>query len=256
MPRRDSIFTQSLQPLAALLWPLFLFWTAIISLLWTTGLTTDQVSAAITNPGLRDALLGVFRAADTLWLLLAAANLYVALAERVGLATARLWALAVVATSVVIALASARTDWPLGPVLYTTRLGMKLGGVPLGWPLWWFVVIIGGRMLAERLVPRASHRQLALATGVLTLLTQLNLEPLAWKVRLFWFWYVAGTRLASPPLWRNYATWWLVATTLAFLLRERQVVATAPSPTWRPALVLIMMNAVFVLTHLAVVIRE
>lgn len=256
MPRRDSLLTRSLEPLFALLWPLFLVWTAVIAVLWTTGLTAEQITTAIANPGFREALLLISRSADVLWLLLAAANLYLALAERAGLATARLWAIVIVATGAVIALVSVRTGWPLGPVIYTTHLGMKLGPMPLGWPVWWFVVVIGGRMLAERLLPRASHLQLALATGALALLTEVNLEPLAWKVRLFWFWYVPGTHLAGHPLWRNYATWWLVATALAFLLRERQVVATAQPPQWRTSLILILMNAVFVLAHIAVAFRH
>jgi uncharacterized membrane protein len=256
MPRRDSLLTRSLEPLLALLWPLFLVWSAAIALLWTTGLAPEQITAAIANHGLRDALLAISRAADTLWLLLAAANLYVALAERVGLGTARLWAIVIGATAAVIALASVRTGWPLGPVLYTTRFGMKLGDVPLGWPVWWFVVVIGGRMFAERLFPRASHPQLAFATGVVALLTQFNLDPLAWKLRAFWLWDVPGMPPASFPPWRNFVTWWLVATALAFLLRERQVIATAHPPPWPRALILILMNAVFVLTHVTVAFRH
>jgi uncharacterized membrane protein len=227
----------------------------VVAVLWTTGLDEEQIQAAIGNPGLREALLVVSRAADTLWVLLAAANLYLLLAARVGLATARTWALIAIGTAVLIAFASVRTGWPLGAVLYTTRLGMKLGPVPLGWPLWWFVVVIGGRLLCERLLPRASHLQLALATGAVALSTQINLEPLATKVRLFWFWYASGTRLPAAPLWRNYATWWLAATVLCYLLRERQVAATAEPPTWRPAQILLAMNAVFLLTHIAVAFR-
>ena len=61
---------------------------------------------------------------------------------------------------------------------------------------------------------------------------------------------------AGLPLWRNFVTWWLVATALAFLLRERQVVATAQPPPWRTALILVLMNAVFVLTHVAIAFRH
>ncbi len=255
MARGDSILARGLEPIFGLLWPLFLVWTGVVALLWTTGLDADQITAAIANPGLREGVLVIFRSADVLWLLLAAANLYVALAERVGIATARVWAAGIIVTGSVLAVTSVRTGWPLGPVIYTTRLGMKLGPVPLGWALWWFVVIIGARLLAERLLPRASHSQLALATGSLAFLTQLNLEPLAWKVRLFWFWYAPGTHLASAPLWRNYATWWLVPTALAFVLRERQVAAMAHAATGRPAAILILVNIIFVVTHLAVALR-
>jgi uncharacterized membrane protein len=255
MPPRDTILARSLEPLAALVWPLFIVWTAMTALSWVTGLDEERVRAAIANPALREALLVVFRSSDTIWLLLAAANLYVAAAERAGLATTRVWALIVFATAAVIAFASVQTGWPLGPVLYTTRLGMKLGPVPLGWLLWWFVVVIGGRMLAERLLPRASHAKLALATGTLALLTQVNFDPLAWKLRAFWLWDVPGLPSVGLPLWRSYATWWLVPTALAFVLREREVATTARPPTWHAAQILIVMNAIFILTHLAVAFR-
>jgi uncharacterized membrane protein len=255
MAHRDSILARSIEPLAALSWPLFLVWTAITALSWMSGLDEEQVRMAITNPGPREALLVVFRSADTLWMLLAVANLYVAAAERIGLATTRVWALIVFATAAVIAVASVRTGWPLGPVLYTTRLGMKLGPVPLGWLLWWFVVVIGGRMLAERLLPRASHAQLALAAGALALLTQLNFDPIAWKLRAFWLWDVPGLPSAGFPLWRSYVIWLLVPVALAYFLREREVATTAQPPAWRAAQILILMNAVFLLTHIAVAIR-
>lgn len=255
MPRRESALTRGFEPLVALLWPLFLVWTAIVAVLWTTGLSEETAKAIVKNTDLGAAAVVFLRSTDTVWLLLAAANLYLGLADRVGLGTARLWAAIVLAAGAVIAVASVRTGWPLGPIYFTTRLGLKLGPVPLGWPLWWLVVVIGGRMLAERLLPRATHGQLALVTGGLALLAQANLEPLAWKVRAFWLWDVPGTFSGSLPPWRNFATWWLVATALASLLRERRVVTTGRPPAWAPALILVLCNAVFLLAHLTIALR-
>jgi uncharacterized membrane protein len=256
MARRDSLLTRSLEPLLSSLWLLFIVWTALVTLLWTSGIGEDEVKASVANAGLRDALLVLLRSADSLWIILASANLYLSLAAREGLGTARIWAAVILSAGAAIAVASVLTEWPLGPVLYTKHLGLKLGPVPLGLPLWWLVVVIGGRMLAERLWPRASHGQLAAATGALALLTACNLEPLAWKVRFFWFWYLPGTHLAGEPPWRNYLTWWLVATILAFLLRTPRVATSVRPPSWRPAATLLLFNGAFLATHLAVAFRR
>lgn len=255
MLRRGSILARGLEPLAGMVWPVFVGWTCLVALLWISGVDGEPIAAGIANRGLRDALLAIVHAADFVWLLLGAVILYLALAERVGLTTARLWAMIIFATASVIALASVYTGWPLGSIFYTARLGGKLGPLPMGWPLWWFVAVIGSRMLAERCWPRASHHRLAAATGVLAALSQVNLEPLASKVRLFWHWYERGTHLATTNPLSSYLTWWLAATGLAFLLREPRVAAHPRPPSFRPLLVLPLLNAVFLLTHLAMALR-
>ena len=227
MIRRETFFTRSFEPLVGSLWPLFIIWTVVAACLWTSGIGEQEIRNSVANPGFRDALVVIVNAADTIWLILATTNLYLALAERIGLGDARLWTLAILATATVVAAASVRTGWP-----------------------------IGGRALATRLLPRASHLQIAAATGALALLTAINLEPLASKVRFFWFWYVPGAHVAGQAPWRNYITWWLVATALAFFLRERKVVATPHPSSTRPALVLILFNAVFLVAHLALAIRR
>ncbi len=245
MPRAPSLLARSLEPLVSALWMFFLVWSAIVAALW---MGADEWLPAISNTGLRSAATLVSRAGDAIWLLLAAANLHLHLAQKEGLNRARIVAASIVAVAAGLAASSAWTGYPLGPVFYTTRLGPKLGPVPLGWPLLWFVTVISSRELAARILPRASHRAIALCAGAGALLTDLNLEPIAAKVRLFWFWYLPGSHLPSPPLWRNYATWFIAASALAWFARDQKVVTSRDS--WRPAIVVVIVNFVLILGHL------
>ncbi|HYR58875.1 MAG TPA: carotenoid biosynthesis protein [Chthoniobacteraceae bacterium] len=246
MPRAPSFLARSLEPLVGSLWMFFIVWSAILAALW---LGLEQWLPAIPDRGLRAAALLVSGTGDAIWLLLAAANLYLHLAEKDGLNRARLVVAVIVASSAAIAASSAWTGYPLGAVYYTARLGPKLGPVPLGWPMLWFVVVISGRELAARIFPRASHRVLALCAGAGALLTDFNLEPIATKARLFWFWHLPGSHLPSPPLWRNYACWFLGASALAWFAREQRV-GSPGRASWRPALVVIIVNFMLILGHL------
>ncbi|MEA3208215.1 MAG: hypothetical protein QOE70_1272 [Chthoniobacter sp.] len=250
MPRRDSLLARSLEPLASAMWLLFVVWTLVIAALWLGGLGEPQINSTITNRGLRDALLLVVGGADALWLTLATANLYLELAAREGVARTRLWTLLIFGAALVLAACSTRFGYPLGSVVYTNRLGPKLGPVPFGWPLLWFSIIVSGRELAKRLLPRASHTMLALATGTLAVITELNLDPLATQFRLFWFWYARGTHLPSSAPWNNHAIWFLAATLLAWAFREENLVRQARPQTWQPALIILIMNTLFLAAHL------
>ena len=240
------LLARALEPLISAVWLFFVVWSVVVAVLWMGG---EQAVPFIANDGLRAAAMVVVKASDTLWLLLAAASLYLNLAAEHGLARARVLALTIVVVAGVIAASSTATDYPLGSVVYTTRLGMKLGPVPLGWPLLWFVVVVGGRELAALIFPRASHAWLALLTGAGGLLMDLNLEAIATKFRLFWFWYVSGTHQPASPLWRNYAVWFIATGALAWLLREPSVAAPRPSSR-RPAMVFVIVNLLLLVGHL------
>lgn len=246
VPRPPSLLARSLEPLVNSLWVLFVVWTVLVVGLWLGG---DAAIASINHRDLRAAATLVAGASDALWLVLAAANVYLHLAERNGLTRARVIALTIGLTAASLAACSAWTGYPLGAVFYTVRLGMKLGPVPLGWPLLWLVVVVGGYELAAWAFPRASERLLSGITGGLAVITDLNLEPIATKFRLFWFWYVAGTHQPSPPLWRNTACWFVGVAFLAWLLRERRV-GTPPPSNRRPAAIFLILNIVLILGHL------
>ena len=255
MPRRDSLLARWLEPLGSTLWYFFLVWTALVAVVWVGGVRPDDVAGWVRNPGLRSALVFTLVILDPLWFTLAAANVYLSIAEAEGIATARRWAAIVIGVVASILACSAWTGLPLGSALYLRNLGVKLGPVPLALALLWFTVIVGGRELMLRAFRRASHAQIALGTGVVALLTAVNLEPLASRVRLLWSWYARDTHLPISTPVQSYATWLVAGAALAFALRERDVLIGAGKRPLKPVVALALLHIVFLATHLAVRIR-
>jgi hypothetical protein len=255
---------RSLQPLAAGLWIWFLIWTAVVALLWLTGFGEAQATDWLQNrfltpeqqaerviPAFQPALLTVLRLVDPVWVVLAAVNVYAALVQGQGLATARRWMGLLFASGAVIGAVSVWTHFPLGPVLFTSRLGWRLGPVSLGWVLLWCTIILGARELARWLWPRASHSAVALATGALALATDLNLEPVAWKLRAFWLWYPRQLPAPDHPPVQNYFAWLAGAALLAYLLRAPEVVRGGGEKRPRAAIILLLLNALCLTAQLA-----
>lgn len=249
MPRSDSPLARALAPLIGSLWILFVIWTAIVAVVWTTGYGDAQLGAQVKNPGLRAALSLVLHALDAVWIALGAVNVYLALARAEGLTVARRWAALVLVVTFVIAGMSDLWQWPLGPVHYAGNLGVKLGPVPLAVPLLWFLIVLGARESALALLPRTSHARIAYATGFLAALTDLNLEPLAWKARAWWLWY--PTDLGAPwwPPPENSLEWLLIAICLGLAMRSPSVVPRLARRPFEPIAVLVLVNAVCLLTH-------
>ena len=254
--RQPSLLARALEPLASGLWILFLLWTAIVAIVWTGGFGEAELRERIANPGLRSALAFFLTALDPAWIALGAANIHLALAAGEGLATARRWALIVIAGVGAVAVLSEKFALPLGPIHYTSRLGMRLGPVPFGLPLLWFALVAGARSLVLRCAPRASHAKAACAAGLLAALADANLEIIAWKVRAFWIWHPA---LVPAPAWppaQNFAAWFAISWAFAFAMRETRVAAASTGAFPRPALVFLIFNAVFLATHVARFIRR
>jgi uncharacterized membrane protein len=243
------MLARALEPVLASLWLLFVFWTLIVAAVWLLGIGEAEVRESVANQGLRSALVLSLELLDATWIALAAANCYVALASAEGLATARRWALMIIACSAMIAVSSAAFGLPLGPIAYTAGLGPRIGSLPLGQPLFWFVFVVGARALVLHLRPRISHASAAFGTGVLATLADAIFEPLAWHVRALWLWYPGiGGAPRTPPI-QNYLTWLIGATALAFAMRESRVAIATPRPFPRPASILLMFIAVFLATH-------
>jgi uncharacterized membrane protein len=279
--RRGLAGARWLEPLLSTLWILFLVWTALLALVWTTGFGDAEVRSLAARlsgspagreimvqpsgalrlspneplPELQGALRWLLSILDPAWIVLATVIVYLSLVAAEGLAVARRWSAMLVGAGFAIAAASAWTGWPLGPIRYTEHFGLRLGRVPLGVPLLWFVVVIGARALAQRIAPRASHAQVALGTGGLAALTALSLEPIAWKVRAFWLWYPRESPAPLHPPLQNYATWFLGAAALGFLLREKSVVRSAGARPRRPIVIFLLLHAVLLLAHGARLLR-
>ncbi len=258
MGSRPSQLTRWLEPFVSGLWIFFLVWTVGIAAVWTFALGDAALAEWVGNRDLRAALAWLIAIGDIAWIMLAAANIYLWLAESEGLSTARRWALIVGGGAAGLGAVSAITGFPLGGIQYSQQLGMKTGPVPLGLPLLWFALLIGARQTVLRCWPGAAHWQLALGTGVLALLTDANLEPVAAKLRGFWFWRSAMPSLPpqfAPP-WTNYAAWFLTATALTFALREERVAANPRANPLRPVVIFLFFNAICLAANLGRLARH
>lgn len=245
--RQPSLFARALEPLQGTLWVLFLVWTVVVAVVWLGGFGNVQLDESVASAGLRNALSLLLRTLDAAWFALAAANVYLGLVETESLPVARRWGALMLVAAWLLGAASVWSGWSLGALRFTPRLGMRLGPVPIGWLLLWFAIIIGARSLALRLIPRASHLFVSLAASAVVIFTAGNLDPLAWRFRALWLWSapVAGAHLLF------FATWLCASFGLVFFMRETRVATASARGFPRPAIVVILLNSVFLLTHLA-----
>jgi hypothetical protein len=252
MAVRDSLLTRWLEPVVEALWTLFAIVSVLVGVVWALGIGDATLGRWVQNADLLRALLWLLRYLDLTWIVLAAANVYRGVAASEGLATVRRWAGWTMLAVMGLAWVSVVTGAPLGAIRFGEPLGGKLGPVPLGLPLLWLVIILGAREAVLRCFPRWSHWQVALGTGVLTALTDLLLEPLAAKLRGFWFWRASAPGLPPvfdpPPL--HWLEWGVMAGLLAYTFRSRRVVASVQKRPWEPAATLGIFYAIFLVAHL------
>jgi len=260
MPSSTSSLARALEPVAAALWLFFVIVSCVVGVIWACGIGDAQLADWVSNRDLLLSLQWLLRQLDFVWIILAAANAYAGLVQREGQGMARRWILIILLSVTVLAWLSARIGFPLGRIQYGLPLGpiqvgrlylARLGPVPLGLPLFWFAVIIGVRDGLLRLFPRWSHAQVALGVGAIGLLTDASLEPLAAKLRGFWFWRSGSP--AAPPIFEapftGYLAWALLAGLLAYGLRQRKMVRAGYRPSWQPGMIVVIFHVIFLAAH-------
>jgi uncharacterized membrane protein len=235
------------------LWLAFLVWTAIGFVVLPFDIGRHGLPAWIREATLRHLAAAFLRQADAIWMLLAAANVYVCAAASEGLPTARRWALIILTGSAACEWIGVRTGVPFGAYCYTDQFGWRLGGVlPAAIPLAWLVILICGRYLLLALRPQATRLEVALGVAMIALATDANLEFVAWKLRGYWLWYPgrSGPLPAWPP-WQNYASWFLLSFLLSWLLPTNFALRPRRAAATRPILILALMNLLFACAQLA-----
>jgi uncharacterized membrane protein len=255
-----SSLSRSLAPLAGVFWALYLVTSALVAIVWISGfgegtLAEPAFKRAIPNPELRSSLILFSRGIDSAWLALGAIAVYLGLVRSEGLSVSRRWTLVIMITGFALTFLSAKTHWPLGPVHYTENLGWKIGSVPFGIPLLWFVIIAGSREVTMRLLPRAGHLAVTLGTAVFSLITVSNLDPVAWRYRAWWIWYPRPFEGANHAPVQSYATWFVAALLLAWLMRSVRVASEGGKRPWATVVVWSLLNAIALLTHVALRVR-
>ena len=234
-------------------WRLFLVWTAIGFVVMPLGIGEPQVNRWLSDGTARRTFLAVLSVSDAVWISLAAILTYLHTAAAEGLRTARLWALIILFGSAAAEWIGTRTGYPFGPYRYTEHFGWRIGGVlPVAIPLAWLVILLCGRVLILRIWPTASRTVVALGVAVVALLTDLNLEFVAWKIRGYWIWYPAmtGPIPAWPPT-QNFVAWFVLSFLLVLALPPNYDLRTQHPPIHRPIGTLFLMNALFIVVYTA-----
>lgn len=240
-----------LQPLPDLAWVLFLIWSAVGVVVMPLEIGETNLRAWITNSGLQEAAVQLLRLSDAIWILLGAVNAYFYTVRAEGLNVARRWALIILAGSACLEWIGATTGYPFGPYRYTDNFGWRLGGVlPVTIPLAWLIILLCGRYVTLLLLPSASRWQIALGVACVAVITDINLEFVAWKVRAYWIWYphLRGAPPDWPPL-QNYLSWFVLSFALAWLLPPNYRLRPSAPGVGRPLTILAVMNGLFLLVH-------
>ena len=247
MPR--SLASRSLEPLVAILWGLFLFWTAWVAAVWVVGIGAVSLGFIPGQPpppdaDLRRAVLLMANYADVAWLALALMNIHLVVMNAHGLRTARLWLAIAVVSAFLIGMVNARIGLPFGLLFFGEALGVVRFGVAIGWVLLAAVLVLGGRGAVLWARPRASHASVAALTAAVVLVTMINLE---WPVRVirgWWWWHSGAARDLAPVPWTHWIAWFVWPLLAAFAMREKDVVSGVAFRSMKPALILALLNAV------------
>jgi uncharacterized membrane protein len=238
-----------LERLEWLVWILFLVWSAVgaVVMPWNPG--TMEVSQYVPEAW-QDFAYGFLRIADAVWILLAATTIYFWMIRNFGLALARLQAAIIITGSAVIEWIGQDTGWPFGPYLYTENFGPRLfGKLPIAIPLAWLVIVVCSTAVV-RTIPCVRNRYVVAGCAALVALaTDINLEPVAWRVKGYWLWYPFQDAAPTHPPLQNYASWFVLSFLfVACMPGLRHEPATR---AWiRPALVLGIINVLLAVTHL------
>ena len=250
MPR--SLVSRSLEPLVAVLWGVFLVWTAWLAVVWigpigANALGFAEGDSAPPNADLRGAVLLLADRADLIWLALAVMNLHLVLTRAHGLQTARAWLAFSVGGALLLGVLNAKTGVLFGRMFFGGALGVRLLSVPVGWVLLWAALVIAAREAVLWMRPRASHRLTAILTAALVLLTVLNAEWPARFLRGWWLW-LPGEAPGVP--WRFWLSWFVWPGLIAFAMREKDVASAAVTRSEKPVIVLAALNAIVLAARL------
>jgi bisanhydrobacterioruberin hydratase len=192
---------------------------------------------------------------DVVFLLLAAAVTVLYSAMLCGAkASLRISGL-VLAVSACAELVGAHTGYPFGRYQYTDNLGPQLfGSMPLIIPFCWLTIVLNSFWLAyaifqEHMEDPSVKFSMITTAAFLAVLTDLNLEPVASMVKLYWIWLDGGTGYYGIP-GINFFGWWLVTffiLNLAFPhLPAKLRIPVAPWPAY---FILAAVNLLFALMN-------
>ena len=267
MPR--SLLSRSLEPLVAVSWGVFLFWSVWLAVVWTLGINRQWLGLPIggdsdwaggvagmvqdgpppPNEGLRRAVLLLADHAELGWLALALIQVHLHVIGLHGVNTARVWLGVAVGGAFLLASVNRAFGIPFGRMHFTPLLGSQFFGVPVGWALLWPVLLIASREAVLRVRSRASHVASTLLAAAVVTLTFVNLHRVATELRWWWFWHTGDVLIGVATPWWAGVSCFAVAAGLLFLMRESSVAGAAARRSIKPLIVIVLLNAAAILAR-------
>lgn len=243
------------------LWWVFLIWASVGVLMAAAGINDAWALSGEWPDWLQPwvpILLGI---GDFIFILLAAANIYLVACHRLGLFKARLGAAVIIVVSGLVEWVGTKTGIPFGWYDYSTAFGPMIGGeLPAAIPLAWYSVVMGAALTITQMWHRAGRTQVALAVAFAAMIFDMCLEPYAIYARHYWTWVGPADETApitpaisGPVPWENYLSWFGLSFVLAWILpvRSRPLICADA----RPPVTLAVMLLIFAVAGLGMLAR-
>ncbi len=193
--------------------------------------------------------------ADAWTMILAVIITYFWMCDLFGVTKTRITFLIIMIASGVIEYIGTNTGWPFGFFKYTERFSAVMhlpfgqNGLSMIIPFAWTVLCLNAWYLANQILRWRNRWAACVLAGFITMLTDINLENVAWYMRGFdqayWRWFTDGTftQIAQTVPVQNYVAWFILTTLFLCLCPLK----TAPPqiPHRMPLVILLSFNLLF-----------
>ncbi|MDK3156663.1 carotenoid biosynthesis protein [Kamptonema cortianum] len=193
--------------------------------------------------------------ADAWTMILATIITYLWMIDLHGVRKTRICFAIILIASGLIEFIGTNTGFPFGHFKYTERFSATINlpfapnGLAIIIPFAWAVLCLNAWFLAGQILKWRNRWAICALAGVITMLTDVNLEAVAWYMRGFdeayWRWYADGTftQIAQTVPVQNYIAWF-VLTVIFLALCPLQMAAPAKT-NWKPLVILAAFNLLF-----------
>ncbi|MDZ4743129.1 MAG: carotenoid biosynthesis protein [Verrucomicrobiota bacterium] len=194
--------------------------------------------------------------ADAWTMVLATIITYFWMSELYGITKTRISFIIILVCSGVIEYIGTNTGWPFGFFKYTDRFSSLFffpfgqNGIAVIIPFAWAILCLNAYYVSNQILGWRNHWAACILAGIMTMLTDINLEPVAWYMRGFdqayWRWYTDGqfTQIAQTIPIKNYISWFILT---VIFLRLCPLKREYPEKTnWKPFIILLAFNLLFI----------
>lgn len=154
--------------------------------------------------------------ANGMYLLLAGAMAFVAVASQTSIKNAAHIAIIVAVISYGAEWIGVHTGWWFGTYTYSDAFPPRIGSVPLAIPFAWLAIVA----MSSAWIPKVRRVSFANTVATLAVGFDLLLDPVA-VARQFWQWHAVGDVAWYGVPWTNFVSWFVTAWVIAFVVHPQ-----------------------------------